>query len=447
MTFGPLSWLAWMVAVGTAWTLRNKSFAIFVAVLVGLEALVATALFPHTGRLWPVFVAFHVTVFVQVLSLSRPRLRPFLFRVLISWPAYFFLAATLLGFFVMPLAAYYDAPAPAWAQALMALPFGLSVIGMWQSLRGRESEVDVSLLDVERGPQGPQGPQETPPESERHPVTRHPSPTLPDAARDPSGDASGANASGAQVAATHRTLRVVQITDPHLGPFMSVSRLRRIAERAVARDPDLVILTGDFLTMESQAKAAYLGDALMPLKALPGRVFACLGNHDHEALHIVQRGLAMAGVTLLVDESLSVDTRAGRVQIVGADYRFQGRKEQLQRVVQRNPREPGALRLWLLHDPGAFRRIPEGEADIVFSGHTHGGQVGLLSLGGTWTPVWSIAKMPDHGLFARGRDRLYVHRGTGHYGFPLRLGVPSEQSLVRVHFHIPEPPAAEPAAL
>jgi predicted MPP superfamily phosphohydrolase len=41
--------------------------------------------------------------------------------------------------------------------------------------------------------------------------------------------------------------------------------------------------------------------------------------------------------------------------------------------------------------------------------------------------------LPDHGLWARGRDRLYVHRGTGHYGFPLRLGVPSEESLLRVH--------------
>ena len=42
-------------------------------------------------------------------------------------------------------------------------------------------------------------------------------------------------------------------------------------------------------------------------------------------------------------------------------------------------------------------------------------------------------KIPDHGLWARGRDRLYVHRGTGHYGFPLRLGVPNEESLLRVH--------------
>ncbi len=86
----------------------------------------------------------------------------------------------------------------------------------------------------------------------------------------------------------------------------------------------------------------------------------------------------------------------------------------------------------LLHDPGAFKHLPEGEGDIVFSGHTHGGQVGLLSLGLPWTFVSGVTSMPDHGLWSRGRDRLYVHRGTGHYGFPLRLGVPAEESLIRL---------------
>jgi predicted MPP superfamily phosphohydrolase len=91
-------------------------------------------------------------------------------------------------------------------------------------------------------------------------------------------------------------------------------------------------------------------------------------------------------------------------------------------------------RIILLHDPGAFRHLPEGEGDLVLSGHTHGGQVGLVSLGLSWTFLRLFGlKLPDHGFWARGRDRLYVHRGTGHYGFPLRLGVPSEESVVRVH--------------
>ena len=62
-----------------------------------------------------------------------------------------------------------------------------------------------------------------------------------------------------------------------------------------------------------------------------------------------------------------------------------------------------------------------------------GGQVGLVSLGLPWTIMRLFVKAPDHGLWAAGANRLYVHRGTGHYGFPLRVGVPAEDSLLRVH--------------
>jgi predicted MPP superfamily phosphohydrolase len=230
-----------------------------------------------------------------------------------------------------------------------------------------------------------------------------------------------------------RPLRIVQITDPHLGPFMSEARLNRIAQRAVAQNPDLVLLTGDFLTMESQADARVLSRALAPLSQLRGRVFACFGNHDHEAPRTVREALAAVGARLLVDEAVLLETDAGSVQIVGFDFSYQLRSERMQSCCEAYPRVPGALRIALLHDPGAFRQLPEGEADLVVSGHTHGGQVGLLSLGLPWTMLRLFAKIPDHGFWARGTDRLYVHRGTGHYGFPLRLGVPAEESLLRVH--------------
>jgi predicted MPP superfamily phosphohydrolase len=136
---------------------------------------------------------------------------------------------------------------------------------------------------------------------------------------------------------------------------------------------------------------------------------------------------------LLVDQAVSLDTPAGRVQVVGMDFVWRERKAHLARVCQAYPREAGALRIVLLHDPGAFVHLPEGEADLVLSGHTHGGQVGLVSLGLPYTMMRAFVKMPDHGLWARGTDRLYVHRGTGHYGFPLRLGVPSEESVLAVH--------------
>jgi uncharacterized protein len=116
------------------------------------------------------------------------------------------------------------------------------------------------------------------------------------------------------------------------------------------------------------------------------------------------------------------------------DFVWRERRAHLGRVCAEHPRKPGVTRIILLHDPGAFRHLPDGDGDLVLSGHTHGGQVGLVSLGLSWTFLRLFGiKIPDHGFWARGRDRMYVHRGTGHYGFPLRLGVPAEESVLRVH--------------
>jgi predicted MPP superfamily phosphohydrolase len=194
-----------------------------------------------------------------------------------------------------------------------------------------------------------------------------------------------------------------------------------------------VLLTGDFLTMESQSDPELLAAALAPLRGLEGRCFACFGNHDHEAPDTVRGALERAGITLLVDDARELRTPAGLVQIVGMDFVWRERKEHLARVDAAHPRVPGALRIVLLHDPAAFRHLPEGAADLALSGHTHGGQVGLVSLGLEWTMLRVFMNAPDHGFWARGSDRLYVHRGTGHYGFPLRLGVPGEESVLLVH--------------
>jgi predicted MPP superfamily phosphohydrolase len=278
------------------------------------------------------------------------------------------------------------------------IPYVLAAVGMLQSLTTRREAIDL----VVSGPGGPRADKLAP----------HP--------RGSSRD--------------ERPLRIVQISDPHLGPFMSVRRLRAIAGRAVEAKPDLVFLTGDFLTMESQSDPDLLLDALAPLRALPGKVFACHGNHDHEAPAIVARAMAKNGIDLLIDAAREVETDAGPVQIVGIDFVWNDRRAHLERVCAEHPRKPGAIRIVLLHDPGAFKHLPAGEGDLVLSGHTHGGQVGLLSLGLSWTFLRLFGdRIPDHGFWARGTDRMYIHRGTGHYGFPLRLGVPAEESLLRVH--------------
>ena len=390
--FDALTLAGWATVVLAAVAVRGRPFAIFVGVILGIYSLCAVGIAPAFHAIAPIFAAFHVTVYLNFLALSRPRMRPLPYRVLVSWPAAFFSAGTLLA---LPWAVLTAAGLHPWAPWL---PYVLAAIGTLQSLSTRREELDLVIS----GPAGA---------------------SVAKLAPHPPGDAR-----------VERPLRIVQISDPHLGPFMSIRRLHAIAERAVAANPDLVFLTGDFLTMESQTDPDVLAEALAPFAKLPGRVFACHGNHDHEAPHVVARALKMHGIALLVDDSSHVSTDAGPVQIVGMDFTWGDRRAHLQRVCAAHPRQEGATRIVLLHDPGAFKHLPTGEGDLVLSGHTHGGQVGLLSFGLSWTFLRLFGdKLPDHGFWARGTDRMYIHRGTGHYGFPLRLGVPAEESVVRVH--------------
>lgn len=388
--FGAITAGLWLAMVASAGIRRGRPFVYFVAVLGGIYSLCALGMAPLIpARIFPVFVVFHVATYVNFLALARPRMRGLVYRLLVSWPSAFMLAGTLLG---MPWAIAAALGFHPWAPWL---PYALAAIGLLQSLTTKKREIDLTLDDV-------------------HVETVRPH--RPGQKRE------------------ERPLRIAQISDPHLGPFMSVRRLRRIAERAVAAKPDLVFLTGDFLTMESQSDPDLLLTALEPLQAMPGRVFACNGNHDHEAPEIVKRAMKLNGIPLLVDDSVVVETEAGKVQIVGMDFVWRDRARHLKEVCEKHPRRPGVTRIVLLHDPGAFKHLPEGEGDLVLSGHTHGGQVGLLSLGLSWTFLRLFGvRIPDHGFWARGLDRLYVHSGTGHYGFPLRLGVPAEEPVLRVH--------------
>jgi predicted MPP superfamily phosphohydrolase len=387
-----LTLAGWLAVVLVAATVRGRPFAVAAAVMVGVYSLVALAMAPLFAGMMPAFGVLHATVYVNFAALARPRMRPLAYRLLVSWPASFFAAGTLLA---LPWAVARGLGFHPWAPWL---PYALGAIGLLQSLTSREEEIDLVIGGA--APHAPGGPRPH-----------------------PRGDAR-----------EDRPLRIVQITDPHIGPFMSVERLRRIAERAVAKDPDLVVLTGDFLTMESQSDPELLRRALEPLRAMPGRVFACRGNHDLESPETVARALEANGIALLVDEAREVETDAGPVQLVGMDFVWRDRRAHLERVCADHPRRPGVTRVILLHDPGAFRHLPHGHGDLVLSGHTHGGQVGLVSLGLSWTFLRLFGiKIPDHGFWARGSDRMYVHRGTGHYGFPLRLGVPSEESVLRIH--------------
>ncbi|MEQ9502259.1 MAG: metallophosphoesterase [Deltaproteobacteria bacterium] len=371
-------------------TYRGILFSRFATAILTVHTLSSVALFDHVGRWWPLFVYLQLATYVHFGTLVWARLRPLPWRLLVSIPAHAFSASI---FFAVPWAI---AAAIGFEPKGLIVPFVLGLLGLVEAFLPRQRDVHVDL-------------------SEQRPAT------------------SSMIRARTSKGASERPLRIVQITDPHLGPFMSASRLARICERAVERDPDLVLLTGDFITMESQRSADPLAEAFAPLAKLDGRVFACLGNHDYEALAVVKEGLSRANIRLLVDEEATVQTEAGAVQVVGVDFVWRERRAHLASLFARIPRRDDHVRVVLLHDPGAFAALPQDEGDLVLSGHTHGGQLGLVTFGLPITVLSLFTQIPDHGLWARGRDRLYVHRGTGHYGFPLRVGVPREESLLHVH--------------
>jgi predicted MPP superfamily phosphohydrolase len=411
--------LALLVGVGIplwAGHARGRTYGIFAAVILALSFPAGVVLGLRLQRLaGPVVGALVGWVFAYALtvtgihfaSLVRARLRSRTFRWAVSVPAQVFVALGVLSLpFLLALApvrvglwAVDAAGALAALHWLDLIPLAVIGLSLATSLRPRREIVRVALGGAE-------------PESlTRLPVERRGWGDAPPAAS--------------------RPLRIVQITDPHLGPWAPIHRLRRRLEELLDHEPDLVLLTGDFLTMEGNGTPGALAQALEPVKRAAGRSFAIFGNHDHEAPEEVEGALRANGVRLLVDAEALVDTPVGPVQIVGADWYREQRRERLRALLERFPRRPGHLRLLLLHDPRNFHDVPKGEVDLTLSGHTHGGQVGLVSLGFDWT-VLSRSQWPDHGLFGHGRSRLYVHRGTGFYGFPLRIGVPGEASVLEL---------------
>ncbi len=399
-----------------AWSVRGRLYAIFGFVLLAFSLpgawvtqghLEAWLREPWRNLALLAFTWGMAAAGAHLLHLIRARLRGRVFRALVSVPGQTFIAASFMAgpwqLALWPLRAALEAAglgeAAAAARWLDGVPYGVAAISVATSTRRITEWVTIRL--------GGDGPETL----TRVPVARE--------RRRPLSD--------------ERPLRVVQIADPHLGPWQSVRRLRTTIEDLLQHEPDLVLLTGDFLTMEGNATRGALSEALSPLRAQAGRCFAIFGNHDHEEPDQVRDALRANGVQLLVDAEACIDTRTGPVQILGADYLRKGRQEQLKELFTSYPRRAEHLRLLLLHDPSAFHHVPAGEVDLTLSGHTHGGQVGLVSLGLDWT-VLSRSRWPDHGLFARGASRLYVHRGTGFYGFPLRVGVPGEASVLELRF-------------
>lgn len=226
-------------------------------------------------------------------------------------------------------------------------------------------------------------------------------------------------------------LRVAHLSDIHVGGAMDLPRLLRVAALTNAARPDLVVHTGDFLTHRS-------GDFDLPLYEALGRIaaphgqWACLGNHDFDDPVRLVRRLHAAGVRTLRNRVATIFIDGHALEIAGIDYAF-GRQQWPeiygQVVGAWGPRR-AVPRILLNHDPTAFTALPRDCADLVCSGHTHGGQIGVQLGSGRALTFVGMLGIPDQGVFDRGAMRMFVTRCIGFYGYPMRIGIPPEVAVL-----------------
>ena len=227
-------------------------------------------------------------------------------------------------------------------------------------------------------------------------------------------------------------LRVAHLSDIHVGGAMNRARLLRVMALTNAARPDLAVHTGDFLTHRSGDFDSPLYEALARINAPYGQ-WACLGNHDMDDPEHLVRQLRRAGVTTLRNSLITLSVDGHPLEIAGIDFLFgplgTGGKRYADIPRSWGPRRP-VPRLLLNHDPRAFAALPQGCADLVLSGHTHGGHVGVQLGRDHAITVVGLFGIPDQGLFNRGNMRLFVTRCVGFYGYPMRLGIPPEIALL-----------------
>jgi predicted MPP superfamily phosphohydrolase len=232
--------------------------------------------------------------------------------------------------------------------------------------------------------------------------------------------------------------RVAQLSDIHIGPFMSADEIRRCVRMVNQLKPDLVALTGDFITWDASTEGA-LVEALDGLQA-PFGVLGCLGNHERwaDTEDSLTRLFTARGVKILRHEHARLESGGEQLNLIGVDYQTRRRfgppgdrivgqyLEGVQALML-----PDTLNILLSHNPNTFDRAAELGIDLSLAGHTHGGQVTLEFISPHLSPSRLITPYA-RGWFQIGESRLYVNRGIGTIGVPIRIDSPPEITLLEL---------------
>jgi uncharacterized protein len=228
-------------------------------------------------------------------------------------------------------------------------------------------------------------------------------------------------------------LRIAHISDVHAGIHMSQERMQELVAQTNALGADLILQTGDMIDISQ----AFIPDYVRAFRDLhaPLGVVTVIGNHDrYTGQDAVIRGVRDAGQVFVQNGVHMVERGGASVALVGIDDPRNWRAddpqdEDIDQALRLTPPASEAFRILLAHRPGAFDGAAPRAIPLTLAGHIHGGQFYLPVIG--WSPGRLITKYVM-GHFTQGPSQLYVSRGIGVVGIPLRVFAPPEIALLEL---------------
>lgn len=220
--------------------------------------------------------------------------------------------------------------------------------------------------------------------------------------------------------------RICQISDVHHSPFVGLKFIEKAVDMANSLNSDLIALTGDYVAMSPKYIAPAIS-ALCKLKS-PNGILAVLGNHDHwEGAELTMDVFSKYSVPVITNEHRFIEMKNKTICFAGVDDLMEGNQD-LKAAFHGVPND--MPRVLLSHNPDYAEVMPENErVDLVLAGHTHGGQIRIpFSI----APV-TMSKYGQKyagGLVRLANTQIYVSRGIGVVGLPIRFNCPPEITLI-----------------
>ena len=230
-------------------------------------------------------------------------------------------------------------------------------------------------------------------------------------------------------------LTIAQLSDFHYEDHFSVVPIRKAVETLQSLKPDLIALTGDFVTVpvlerpaslrRAAATAAPCARILRELQAPLGR-FAVLGNHDGQ---VGSRGVAGTlrdhGITVLRNQAVPLERGTHRLWLTGIDDVLRGEPD-LGAAIEKVPANEATI--LLVHEPDFADESSLRPIDLQLSGHSHGGQIWIPGIGAPWLPP--LSRKYPRGLYKVSNLTLYTNIGIGTIRAPIRINCPPEITLI-----------------